>query len=190
MKIPKVIKKNPYKASIGLFLVSALIQMVCDKFPDLTNLLAFVPDRGAAGMVGLVTYQLAHVGWAHLLGNFSFGAPALLYLERMLGSKRMLEFYFICGLGSALVHCLMQNGGLIGSSGSIYGAMAGACLSFGQSKTEHAIGVCLASLLFLQNLLLAPMGALFGVAFYGHVGGMVTAMVLLSRLYQPKPLKP
>jgi membrane associated rhomboid family serine protease len=52
----------------------------------------------------LVTYMFLHGGPGHILFNMfalvSFGGP----LERQWGTRRFLIFYFLCGVGAALVH--------------------------------------------------------------------------------------
>src|SRR5258706_275019 len=48
----------------------------------------------------LITYMFLHGGWAHIIFNmfalYSFGTV----VEYIMGSKRFLAFYFICGLGA------------------------------------------------------------------------------------------
>lgn len=72
-----------------------------------------------------VTYLFVHSGWTHILFNmialFFFGIP----VERSVGSKEFLLFYFFCGifdgiLSAALYHFLGISVLLIGASGAVY----------------------------------------------------------------------
>lgn len=81
------------------------------------------------------TYMFLHdpTGFGHILFNmltlWMFGAD----LEREWGSRRFLNFYFLCGIGAGLcditANLLLGSAGLptIGSSGAIYGLL----LAFG-----------------------------------------------------------
>lgn len=57
----------------------------------------------------LVTHMFLHGNFMHILGNmfalWMFGSV----LENLWGSKRFLTFYFICGLGAALMHLLFLS---------------------------------------------------------------------------------
>jgi membrane associated rhomboid family serine protease len=56
-----------------------------------------------------VTYMFMHGGFLHLFFNmyalFLFGTA----LEQVWGSKRFLIFYFICGIGAALIYTLINH---------------------------------------------------------------------------------
>src|SRR5688500_7984248 len=52
----------------------------------------------------LITHMFLHANIGHLIGNmfalWMFGA----ILESLWGPKRFLTFYFICGIGAAILH--------------------------------------------------------------------------------------
>lgn len=107
-----------------------------------------------------VTYMFMHGGFWHILFNMYtlviFGSV----LERMIGEKKYLIFYFICGLGAAACHMGVQaleahsyaNGIALGSqsavqsyallkaiptlgaSGAIYGVLIGYAMLFPESR--------------------------------------------------------
>lgn len=107
-----------------------------------------------------VTHMFMHGGFWHIFFNmytlFIFGSV----LERMMGPKRFLEFYFICGLGAAAVHMGVQflqaqsylsaiaEGSqaavakyhqlklipTVGASGAIYGLLIGYAMLFPESR--------------------------------------------------------
>ena len=75
----------------------------------------------------LVTYLFIHGGISHLLFNmlalWMFGVP----LEQTWGTKRFLNYYFLCGIGAGLCDVALhaaagdwgtQNGGRIGRDSS------------------------------------------------------------------------
>jgi membrane associated rhomboid family serine protease len=175
------------KVTLSLLLVGILIQCLASLHPSVVDRLALSPALSLLCLVRLFTHMLAHAGWGHLIGNFSFGLPFMLYLESRLGSKKFLVHYVACGIGSACLFALMTGGaqGMIGSSGAIMGASIGACLEFGDTKKMHVLGLVMALCLFIPQLAMAPLQDLLGVAIYGHVGGALTAMLLASRLMQP-----
>lgn len=137
--------------------------------------------------VNLISYQLSHGGWAHLLGNFTFGLPFMLYLESKLGKKKFLEYYTSCGLFAAAFHLLLSgsSGGVIGSSGSIFGCMVGACLMYGETKEDHILAVAFLLLMLIAQLASATSNPFSMVAYWGHIGGGIGALILSARAYSP-----
>jgi membrane associated rhomboid family serine protease len=57
----------------------------------------------------VVTHMFMHGGWQHILFNmfalWMFGS----ILENVWGPKRFLLFYFLCGLGAAVIHLLILS---------------------------------------------------------------------------------
>ncbi|HTH82372.1 MAG TPA: rhomboid family intramembrane serine protease [Mucilaginibacter sp.] len=56
----------------------------------------------------IITYMFLHGGWLHIIFNmfalFSFGN----LVEYVMGSKRFLAFYFICGIGAIVLQMAVQ----------------------------------------------------------------------------------
>ena len=78
----------------------------------------------------LVTYMFMHGNFAHLFFNmytlYVFGTV----LERVWGTRKFLLYYFVTGIGAALVHIGVQwlTGDFaltVGASGAIYGILMG-----------------------------------------------------------------
>lgn len=177
--------------TIAILLLSVFLQTLCDHLPGLTERLAFVPARGLAGLPSLITHMFAHGGWGHLIGNFKFGIPFMLYLEHRLGGKRMFDSYVLCGLASALLQGLMQgDGGMIGSSGAIFGMATMACMVYGESLLEHVLAVLMMLCLLIPQIAVLPEAALMGVAVWGHIGGGLLGLVLASRIPFKAPRRP
>lgn len=183
------------KATFKILALCIALQLMQSIFPNTIEVMALKMDNFndvrtvLYGLAQLITYQFSHAGWRHLIGNFAFGLPFMVYLEERMGERKFIEFYVLCGIASAALYACMplSAGGLIGSSGSIFGIMAGACFTFKEGKK---LGQVLAMALFamqmtnqlgmLQLTFLMP-----GIAFAGHIGGALGAIIALHMGYQP-----
>lgn len=172
-----------FPATFFVLLVSIAVQALLTAFPQLEPTFSFIPSGGVLGWLGLIPHQLAHGSWEHLLGNFVYGLPFMLYLEHKLGRAKFLEFYLICGTMAALFQTVLGgfSGAMIGSSGAIMGVQAGACMLFGDSREEHILGGLYAALVLIPQLAAAPMAFLSGIAVYAHVGGFITGLFLSTK---------
>ena len=60
------------------------------------------------GIWQIITHMFMHGDFMHILFNmyalWAFGSP----IEQMLGQKRFLTFYFVAGIGAALLHTLVN----------------------------------------------------------------------------------
>lgn len=86
----------------------------------------------------LVTYMFLHAGPFHILFNmlalWMFGAE----LERVWGTRYFLKFYFVTGIGAAVLTVIvaylftpsLQSSIIIGASGAIYGLLLAYALYF------------------------------------------------------------
>ena len=113
----------------------------------------------------VVTHMFMHGGFWHIFFNmytlFIFGCV----VERIIGSKKFLLFYFICGLGAVALHLgvqylqmqsYMEGAALgnaaalqhiteikmtptVGASGAIYGVLMGYAMLFPESKMNLLI---------------------------------------------------
>lgn len=137
--------RRPFKyayfhATLGIILINVLVYGLSKLYPLLPTYLALSP-RGV--IVGhfyweFVSYMFTHYGFSHLLFNMLgllfFGIP----LERQIGSKEFLMYYFVCGIVSGLlsfaVFCLTKtNVFLLGASGAIYAVLFGFAVGFPHS---------------------------------------------------------
>ena len=108
----------------------------------------------------VITHMFMHGGFWHIFFNMYtlmiFGGV----VERILGSKKFLFFYFICGLGAVALHlgveylqmqaymegaalgnsaaiqniALIKNTPTVGASGAIYGVLMGYAMLFPESR--------------------------------------------------------
>jgi membrane associated rhomboid family serine protease len=107
-----------------------------------------------------ITHMFMHGGWWHIFFNmyslFIFGSV----LERIIGEKKFLIFYFVCGLGAVALHTgvqylqaqsymaeiakgskeamdayqMLKVTPTVGASGAIYGLLIGYAMLFPDSK--------------------------------------------------------
>ena len=138
----------------------------------------------------VVMPMFLHVGWLHLLGNsyalFILGP----ILERVYGSGRFALLYVAAGIGSsALSMSISRNVAAAGASGAIFG-IAGAMLVAGYLHRDvipprwgRAFGKGIIPFIVLILVLgfSEP-----GIDKWGHVGGLLSGMVLA--VFIPPPV--
>ena len=140
----------------------------------------------------LVTYMFMHGSLGHLFFNmytlFIFGSV----LENVWGTKKFLTFYFVTGIGAALVNIGVQylTGSFaltVGASGAIYGILMGYAMLYPDSVLTLLFPpVSLKAKWFV--LIFAGIELLLGisnnpadnVAHFAHLGGLVFAFLLLQ----------
>ena len=132
-----------------------------------------------------LTYAFVHGGIWHIAFNmialWQFGPR----VEQLLGTSRFVRFYALCALGGAVAHYLFVRGGaMVGASAAVFGVMYAFAhawprtmlLFFGvipMKVRTYVYGFALISLIF------GVTGGSGGVAHFAHLGGFVTAMLLV-----------
>lgn len=140
-----------------------------------------------------VTYMFMHGGIWHLFFNmyalFIFGCT----IESVIGSKKFLSFYMICGFGAAGLHLLIQElthsyAPMVGASGSIYGVLIAYAMLFPTSRLTLIFPpVSLSAkawvLIFIGIELFMGLLSIHnlqdGVAHFAHLGGMLAGFLLV-----------
>lgn len=116
--------------SLKLVIVNALVFLFTTYlFPRSAYYLAMIPSYVLHGYVWqFFTYMFVHSGFSHLLFNmlslFIFGSM----VEKRIGSKEFLLFYFLTGIFSGVISFVSYylagtNVVLVGASGAIYGVL-------------------------------------------------------------------
>lgn len=138
----------------------------------------------------LVTYMFMHGGIGHLFFNmytlYIFGSV----LENIWGTKKFLTFYFVTGIGAALVHILVQHltgdfALTVGASGAIYGILMGYAMLYPDSVLTLIFPpISMKAKWFVLvfagiELLLGVTGTQAGVAHFAHLGGLIFAFLLI-----------
>ena len=139
----------------------------------------------------LVTYMFMHGGFGHLFLNmymlFIFGSV----LDNGWGTKKFLTFYFVTGIGAALVNIGVQylTGSFaltVGASGAIYGILMGYAMLHPDSMLTLILPpVSMKAKWFV--LIFAGIELLLGisnnpadnVAHFAHLGGLIFAFLLI-----------
>jgi len=143
----------------------------------------------------LVTSMFMHANWFHLLGNMLY-----LYIfgdnvEDIFGHGGYIAFYITCGLAAAFAHILSLylgltladfSDGVVGASGAISGVLGAYFVLFPKARILTWVAYVILpipAVLFLGFWFLLQW--LFGlfeigseIAYWAHVGGFITGMVL------------
>ena len=155
----------------------------------------FIPVRGI--QYGIITSMFIHNDPIHLVGNmlylYIFGDN----IEDACGHLRFLIFYIICGVGASLLMMFidpMTDIPLIGASGAISGVLGGYIVLYPRARIRTAIIslgfiqlVYLPAFLtigfwFVLQMLYAWAGVFTGVAYWAHIGGFITGLILIRLL--------
>jgi len=152
----------------------------------------------------LVTSMFLHGGWFHLIGNMMFLWIFGNNIEDVLGRWRFLFFYLCCGVVAALTQAISSYGAhvpMVGASGAIAGVLGAYLLLYPNANVHVFIWIViffrvvnipawiLLGLWFAVQLLsgLARAPGTPGVAFWAHIGGFVSGVILVT-LLRPRGL--
>ena len=172
------------------------------------NFAMFYPTSPLFKPWQILTHMFMHGGFWHVFFNmypfFIFGTV----LERALGTRRFLIFYFVTGLGAAALHTgvewiqasvYLSSGTpaamssyynllrtpVLGASGAIYGVLIGYAMFYPNSiLTLIFPPVSLKAKWFVLifagiELLTGVTGTADGVAHFAHLGGMLFGWLLI-----------
>ena len=157
----------------------------------------------------IITHMFMHGGLWHIFFNmytlFIFGVV----VERILGSKKFVLFYFVCGLGAAALHIgtqylemqmflnstsqtaldsivALKTTPTVGASGAIYGVLMGYAVLFPQSKLTLIFPPVTLSAKWMViifaviELFTGVVGFADGVAHFAHLGGMLIGWLMIK----------
>lgn len=136
----------------------------------------------------LVSYMFLHASLGHIFFNlfalWMFGQA----IENFWGTERFVMYYFLTGIGAALLHMLIGGGGAptLGASGAVYGIL----LAFGMMFPERPIILLIPPIPIKAKYFVAIFGAIelisgltranSGVAHFAHLGGMLVGFILIK----------
>ncbi|MCH8567979.1 MAG: rhomboid family intramembrane serine protease [Balneolales bacterium] len=143
----------------------------------------------------LISYMFLHGGFGHIFFNmfalWIFGTA----IEDAWGTKRFVQYYFIAGLGAAVIHMLITPSAVIGASGGVFGIL----LAFGMMFPERRIYMLLIPVGIKAKYFVVLYGALelmlgisslqTGIAHFAHLGGMVVGFLLIKYWKLPTDLE-
>ncbi|HZE19514.1 MAG TPA: rhomboid family intramembrane serine protease [Candidatus Angelobacter sp.] len=146
----------------------------------------------------LATYMFLHGGLFHigfnLLALWMFGTE----LESLWGTRKFLRFYFITGIGAAIMTTLVGPNSYtvtIGASGAIYGLLAAYGLLFPDRVIllYFVLPIRAKYLVLILGLITfwsSVSASGDGVAHVAHLGGMIFGWLYLRGPKWPKPGNP
>ena len=161
---------------IGLNVVSYLLQLVVPGYQDA---LIFAPSVGDVEPYRFLTAAFLHASIPHIAFNMIalwFIGP---YLEIVLGRWRYVTLYLLAALGGDVMVLLLADPagaswhiGVLGASGAIFGLFGAVVL------VARRLGQSVRSMFVVIALNLVMSFTLAGISWQGHVGGLVTGLVL------------
>ena len=171
-----------------LLAVNVFIFLLTTFSDSIFELLALTPSLAVEGMLWqFFTYMYVHGGRAHIFFNMfallMFGPT----IEETMGSKKYFIFYTLCGLGSGLLHILINGVGiipLVGASGAIFGVVTAYGLMFSRNII-YVYFVPMPAIVAIGlfagiSILFGISGVQGGVAHFGHLGGMIVGFILVK----------
>ena len=160
---------------------------------------------GSVGFTGIArpffTSMFLHGGWLHLISNMWFLWIFGDNVEDTLGPARYLLFYLLCGLAAAFTQYAVQTHStlpMLGASGAIAGVLGAYAVLFPGARVVTLVpvffflqimelpAVLMIGYWFVLQILSGSVAALSpmqgGVAWWAHVGGFLTGIVLVLLL--------
>jgi membrane associated rhomboid family serine protease len=159
-----------------------------------------VPDQFR--LTSVFTSMFLHGGWMHVLGNMWFLWIFGDNVEDFLGHAKFLLFYLVCGMAAAMAQVISSPYStvpMVGASGAIAGVMGAYLVKFPRARIltlvfilffittiEIPAPIMLAYWFVIQFF--SGLGAIArthvsesgGTAFFAHVGGFITGMILVK----------
>jgi membrane associated rhomboid family serine protease len=139
----------------------------------------------------VVTYGFLHGGLTHLLLNmlalYMFGGE----IERVVGQRRYLTFYFVCVLSAAIAQLLVTAVlaappyPTVGASGGVFGLLLAFAMYFPNRRVLLIIppipmpAWLFVTLFGILELYFGVTGTQAGVAHFAHLGGMVGGYLMI-----------
>ncbi len=143
----------------------------------------------------LASYMFLHADMSHIIFNlfalWIFGQA----IENLWGTKRFYVYYFLTGIGAAVIHMLIggSSGYTIGASGAVFGLL----LAFGMMFPDRTIYMILPPIPIKAKYFVAIYGVIelfsglsrpdSGVAHFAHLGGLVVGYLLIKFWNIKKP---
>ena len=196
---------SPPIVTIGLIVVNVVIflyEITLDPFSanHLIATYAVIPAR--IEPLSLVTSMFFHGGWLHLIGNMWFLWIFGDNVEDVLGHAKYLLFYLLCGVAAGGAHIAFNLGSrvpTIGASGAIAGVMGAYVVKFPRARIVTLIfifvfittieipAVFVLAFWFILQLFsgvgsIASSATSGGVAWFAHIGGFLTGILLIHVL--------
>lgn len=129
-----------FNATLIIILINVIVFLVLFMFPRLSLYLGLsLYGLSCRFYWQIITYLFVHDGWSHLI----FNMLALLFfgmgVERAMGSREFLLFYFVCGIldgvfTTAIYALFGMYRVLVGASGAIYAVLFAYAVLFPRNR--------------------------------------------------------
>ena len=199
---------------IGAIVAAHLVRVFAPWSRDVLFEYALIPARYAPSELAapdllhqalpFFTYSFIHADYTHLVINslwlLAFGPV----VARRLGNLRFLLFFFVCAIGAAAVHLMVNWGSpvpVIGASGAVAGLMAAAIriLYGGRNGNDKApLAPVFGRSILVFSAMWAVINVVVGItglgltngvdqiAWEAHLGGYFTGLFLIGVLDRPR----
>jgi len=151
----------------------------------------------APSVITVFTSMFMHGGLMHIIFNMWFLWIFGDNIESVLGHKRFVLFYLLCGVGAALAQIQINTGSqipMVGASGAIAGVLGAYLIRFPRA-TVHVLVILIIFITFIRVPAMVVIGIWFlsnltaglgtlgieetgGTAWFAHLGGFVSGVVL------------
>ena len=182
-------KSAPGTLTLAIILVAVFgVEIATHRMGDGTALLGLGALPGDGHLNGefwrLITYAFLHLNWTHLILNLTLLLWVGRIVERRVGTARAAIIYAVSILVSGVAIFIKYNlapgpGAAVGASGGIFGLLAAALIlvyrrdmaTFGQDRgLRIGLWACLGAGI--------AMSFLPGVSYVGHLGGLISGLIL------------
>jgi len=151
----------------------------------------------------LVTSMFLHADWLHLGGNMLFLWVFGDNVEDAMGHVKFLVFYILCGVAAALAHAVSDPTSvnpMIGASGAVSGVLGAYLLLHPRVRVIvllfYRLPLPLPAFVVLGGWIALQVYSIYSgaslphsegasVAFWAHVGGFATGMMLITFMRRP-----
>ena len=151
----------------------------------------------APSVITVFTSMFMHGGLMHIIFNMWFLWIFGDNIESVLGHKRYVLFYLLCGVGAALAQIQINTGSqipMVGASGAIAGVLGAYLIRFPRA-TVHVLVILIIFITFIRVPAMVVIGIWFlsnltgglgtlgleetgGTAWFAYLGGFVSGLVL------------
>ena len=148
-------------------------------------------------VITVFTSMFMHGGLMHIIFNMWFLWIFGDNIESVLGHKRFVLFFLLCGVGAALLQIQINTGSqipMVGASGAIAGVLGAYLFRFPRA-TVHVLVILIIFITFIRVPAMVVIGFWFlsnltaglgtlgieetgGTAWFAHLGGFVSGVVL------------
>ena len=203
-------ERRQWPVTVHLIIINVIVYlgiMINEQFM-VSNFALFYPSVRWFKIWQPITYMFMHGGFWHLFFNMYSLLMFGMVVERQLGTKRFLIFYFVTGLGAALLHTGVQalevqhyiasgtaesqiaytnllRTPVLGASGAIYGILVAFAMLYPDARMTLIFPPITldakwwVTIFIVIELVTGITGTQMGVAHFAHLGGALFGFLLI-----------